>query len=164
MFVSWHSIIKKSFFFIHWYQCGSWIYIVFLIVYISITAINYSDHEIAPYLANGSPWELASMWRPTRFSEHALPSGTRCPRHIIYFSCSSPGITISPRSPAFFFTEVLFSGEVFPDLESGVLIASGMLMLPDTQERHICIIHIHLYLVLCLCILKAINSQQYHQF
>lgn len=57
--------------------------------------------------------------------------------------------------------EVLFSGEVLPDLESGVLIASGMLMLPDTQ---ICIIHVHLYLVLCLRILKAINLQQYHQF
>ena len=40
---------------IHLYQCGSWISIVFLLLYISITAINYSDHEIAPYLANGSP-------------------------------------------------------------------------------------------------------------
>lgn len=164
MFFSWHSIIKKSFFFIHLYQCGSWISIVFLLLYVSITAINYSDHEIAPYLANGSPWELASMWRSTLFSEHCLTFWCKMSQAYCILFLLQPWNHYFSKKPCFFFMEVLFSGEVFSDLKRGVLIASGMLMLPDTQERHICIIHIHLYLVLCLCILKAINLQQYHQF
>lgn len=164
MFFSWHSIIKKSFFFIHLYQCGSWISIVFLLLYISITAINYSDHEIAPYLANGSPWELASMWRPTLFSEHCHTFWYKMSQAYCILFLLQPWNHCFSKKPCFFFMEVLFSGEVFSDLKSGVLIASGMLMLPDTQERHICIIHVHLYLVWCFCILKAIHSQQYHQF
>lgn len=94
----------------------------------------------------------------------ALPSGTRCPRHAVYFSCSALESLFLQEALLLFHGRGTFQWRSLSDLKVVCLLASGMLMLPDTQERHICIIHVHLYLVLCLCILKAISSQQYHQF